>query len=216
MNEADASPGAAGMDGSGQEPSPRRTGSVTRRAALKGGVAAGTAFYVVPVIETLLGTDRVYAASAPPPPSPGCFTARTPIIMGDGTTHALAEVAVGDYVMAYDETRQEVRSLAVTKTFAHEAQAYLHLWLADGSRLEVTAIHPIARRSGSERSWIQAGLLVVGDQLEYLTDELDALGMMVVARIEPGGREEPVYNLEVDEAHTYFANGVLVHNFKVG
>lgn len=30
--------------------------------------------------------------------------------------------------------------------------------------------------------------------------------------VEPSGTAAPVFNLEVDGVHTYFANGILAHN----
>ena len=141
----------------------------------------------------------------------GCFTGRTPVVMADRTIRALAEIAVGDRVLAYDEVARELRACAVIQTFAHEPEPYLHIWLADGSRIEVTANHPLSR----DLQWVSADRVRAGDRLDALATGLDGIVQLAVERVEPSGRVAPVFNLEVDGAHTYFANGVLAHNKSV-
>jgi len=131
--------------------------------------------------------------------------------MADRTIRALAEIAVGDQVLAYDEVARELRACAVIQTFAHEPEPYLHIWLADGSRIEVTPNHPLSRGM----QWIPAGTVQPGDLLDALATGLDGIVQLAVERVEPSGRVAPVFNLEVDGAHTYFANGVLAHNKSV-
>ena len=138
----------------------------------------------------------------------GCFTGRTPVLMADRTIRALAEIAVGDQVLAYDEADRDLRACAVIQTFAHEPEPYLHIWLVDGSRIEVTPNHPLSR----DLRWVPAGSVRAGDRLDALATGLDGMVGLAVERVEPSGREAPVFNLEVDGAHTYFANGVLAHN----
>ena len=141
----------------------------------------------------------------------GCFTGHTPVVMADRTIRALAEIAVGDRVLAYDEVARELRACAVIQTFAHEPEPYLHIWLADGSRIEVTANHPLSR----DLQWVSADRVRAGDRLDALATGLDGIVQLAVERVEPSGRVAPVFNLEVDGAHTYFANGVLAHNKSV-
>ena len=131
--------------------------------------------------------------------------------MADRTIRALAEIAVGDRVLAYDEVARELRACAVIQTFAHEPEPYLHIWLADGSRIEVTANHPLSR----DLQWVSADRVRAGDRLDALATGLDGMAQVVVDRVESSERLAPVFNLEVDIAHTYFPHGVLAHNVKV-
>ena len=139
-----------------------------------------------------------------------CFTGHTPVVMADRTIRALAEIAVGDQVLAYDEVARELRACAVIQTFAHEPEPYLHIWLADGSRIEVTPNHPLSRGM----QWIPAGTVQPGDLLDALATGLDGMAQVAVDRVELSEQLAPVFNLEVDIAHTYFPHGVLAHNVK--
>jgi len=139
-----------------------------------------------------------------------CFTGHTPVVMADRTIRALAEIAVGDQVLAYDEVARELRACAVIQTFAHEPEPYLHIWLADGSRIEVTPNHPLSRGM----QWIHAGTVQPGDLLDALATGLDGMAQVAVDRVELSEQLAPVFNLEVDIAHTYFPHGVLAHNVK--
>ena len=49
---------------------------------------------------------------------------------------------------------------------------------------------------------------------EPLSDPSGYELLSVVGRVEtrPGAAAEPVFNLEIDGQHEYFANGILVHN----
>ena len=89
----------------------------------------------------------------------------------------------------------------------------VHLTLSDGEEIETTMFHPFFVQdeacNGSGR-WSAASNLVSGDVL--LMEDGKSVYVLEV-RIEKLDEEINVYNLEVDEWHTYFvAGGVLVHN----
>lgn len=87
----------------------------------------------------------------------------------------------------------------VTHIFEHEVTEWLNI---DG--VQVTHEHPFYVVS---RGWVRAGDLKPGDTL--FTDNGE---YKPVEKIEQMTGKTQVYNLEVDDAHTYFAGGVLVHN----
>ena len=47
---------------------------------------------------------------------------------------------------------------------------------------------------------------------DVMLDKVDGFGLVPVVAVEDTGRKEWVYDLTVEEAHTFFANGVLVSN----
>ncbi len=134
----------------------------------------------------------------------GCFLAGTRILMADGTTKAIEDIRTGDKIL----TRlSDVSSIliedTVVRTFAHNVNGYL---VINGS-LSVTDIHQILVNG----VWKTAGEIKNGDVL------IDQKGNRVyVNSIEKKAGRVPVYNFETELRHTYFANGIYVHNDKGG
>lgn len=87
----------------------------------------------------------------------------------------------------------------VTHIFEHEVTEWLNI---DG--IQVTHEHPFYVVG---RGWVRAGDLKPGDTL--FTDNGE---YKPVEKVEQMTGKTKVYNLEVNDAHTYFAGGVLVHN----
>lgn len=85
---------------------------------------------------------------------------------------------------------------------------------SDGEEIETTMFHPFyvvdEEDENASGRWVAASNLVSGDVL--LMEDGQRVYVDEV-RIEKLAEEINVYNLEVDELHTYFvAGGVLVHN----
>ena len=49
-----------------------------------------------------------------------CFPAGTPVLMADGTTRPIEDVAVGDHVACTDPDTGQPTTSTVTRTFTHE------------------------------------------------------------------------------------------------
>jgi hypothetical protein len=128
-----------------------------------------------------------------------CFVGGTRITMSDLSVKPIESVRVGDVVYSYNEQTGDYVPAAVAQTFEHTATEYLDI---DG--LLVTAEHPIYVIG---KGWTKAGDIQASDVLF-----LDYGGEKPVSRIIHLQRTVQVYNLEVEGTHTYFANGVLVHN----
>ena len=63
------------------------------------------------------------------------------------------------------------------------------------------------------KGWVAAGDLVVGDAIQALSGDA---GVVTGLRLEKLESPIPVYNLDVEDFHSYFvAGGVLVHNMYV-
>lgn len=127
----------------------------------------------------------------------GCFAAGALVDTREGKA-PIEAIEIGDQVLSLDEDG-ELTWAAVTNTYRALNSQY---YLINGT-LRVTALHPFSVAG----EWINAEDLVVGTQLVGS----DGANILVssVERVDFGVR---VYNLEVDGTHTFFVNGVLVHN----
>ena len=134
----------------------------------------------------------------------GCFIAGTMILMADGTTKPIEEVVSGDAILTRASALDgRLVSGKVLKTFEHTVNEHL---LINGT-LGVTKEHIIFLNG----QWQLAGKAQLGDTL------VDQDGNpIVINSIETVRKPMKVYNFEVEEYHTYFANGLYVHNQKGG
>ncbi|MFC1594203.1 PQQ-binding-like beta-propeller repeat protein [Candidatus Omnitrophota bacterium] len=137
-----------------------------------------------------------------------CFLEGTSISMANGTIKPIEEIKVGDMVLSVDEENKTVTN-KVTGLFVHpETKGYLLVETAAGRQLRVTKDHRVY--SGGE--YKQIGMLTIDSPLTLLQD-----GKLVETRITSMRKvntTQTVYNFEVENSHTYFAEGYLVHNRK--
>jgi Pretoxin HINT domain len=93
-----------------------------------------------------------------------------------------------------------------------DALVDVHVTSPEGQRetIRSTPEHPYWSR---ERGWVQAGLLREGERLVTATG-----GELEVTEVVALDAQAPVFNLEVDRTHTYFAGalGAWVHNVCFG
>lgn len=131
------------------------------------------------------------------PPGTACFVAGTSISIANGFKF-IEDICVGDNVISYDEDLEIKEISTVTKTFKHISDRYLVI----NDYLKVTPNHPIFL----DGIWVNAGDLVIGDILsgEYLSVEIESIVSV--------DEETETFNLEVEPNHTYYADGILVHN----
>jgi prepilin-type N-terminal cleavage/methylation domain-containing protein len=130
----------------------------------------------------------------------GCFSPETPILMADGTTKRISEIRIGDSVLGEDAEGRRVANTVVW-TFMHNGS--YEMLRVNGSLL-VTPVHLMS----TYRGWVAAGDLRVGDLL------VGPNGPVPVLSIESSSSLPTVYNLTTLPTHTYFADGILVHNEK--
>lgn len=134
----------------------------------------------------------------------GCFLPGTLILMADGSQKPIEEIRVGDVILTKeDDFSSRLVKDTVVRTFEHTVGEYL---VINGS-LKVTPIH----RMFANGVWKTAGEVHIGDWF------LDARGRQVfVTSIEKTYNRVKVYNFETERFHTYFADGIYVHNDKGG
>ena len=138
-----------------------------------------------------------------------CFAAGTPLLVPDGSKF-IEDIRVGDLVLSRDEDDPE--GPFVAKRVANLFQNYsplldLHL---GGSVIRTTPEHPFWVIG---RGWVAAQQIEVGESL------LGAVGeRTVVESIEGPSEPGAVYNLAIEEYHTYLVGAALwgfsvwVHN----
>ena len=111
--------------------------------------------------------------------------------------------------MAYNPETGETELKEVLNVWVKETDEILHVSTSDGETIDTTTNHPFYVE---DKGWVAAGDLEIGDTL--VTADGDTVE---IADIEIEKLAEPilVYNLEVEDFHTYFVGeyGVLVHNY---
>jgi len=149
-----------------------------------------------------------------------CLTADTWIEMGDGSRKPITAVRDGDVVLTKDGPHKACR---VRPSGMRQVG---RLTLDNGLSVRCTGDHPIF----TERGWINAEELKPGDAVAVL-DATTAAFQRVAARRRGESTElsetplawampvsfeleaiEPTYDFEVPGAHSFIANGIVVHN----
>ena len=125
--------------------------------------------------------------------------------MADGSVRAIDEIEVGDEVTTWDETTGNMTTSVVTKVYVHASPGQLSVI---NDRLRATPNHPMY----VDGTWRRADTIGSDSALMQLSDGRGALLPTTASVLRTEAHEGLVYNLEVDGTHTYFAEGILVHN----
>ncbi len=194
------------------------------RAALSGGehlAASATRTALVQTLEHAAGagaregletgartTARESAETAAQSCFVNSFTADTPVAMADGSTKRIADVELGDLVVATDPETGETAARPVTKLIRHSGgHEMADVELSDGAIIRATAEHPFWDATTS--TFAYARDLAVGDEVMALDGTL-----LDVTAVVLHDQDLTAYNLQIDGIHTYYAGDtpVLVHN----
>jgi len=150
-----------------------------------------------------------------PSSGPGCnsFTGDTPVQLADGHTIPIADLRVGDRILAADPYTGRTRAQTVTALHINQDTQFVDLGIrdhqGDTAVLHTTAEHPFW--NPATRAWTVAADLQPGDSLRT-ADGRTATAVDV--RAFSGART--MYNLTVTTDHTYYVLAgnipVLVHN----
>jgi hypothetical protein len=152
---------------------------------------------------------------------PQCFTGPT-IVWTERGLVPIADIQVGDLVLAHNDETGELSFREVLKTYVRQGAPIVLVTLmavdpAVGNTLttiETTEEHPFlveATANGDMPGWTRVDELSPGDTIK----QFDGLSPgSVVMSVQFTSRREQVHNLEVEGLHTYLvgADGVVVHN----
>lgn len=131
----------------------------------------------------------------------GCFLAHTRVATNRGWV-PIAKIQVGTKVLSHDGKFHKVLTV-----YRRKYVGQLHQVCADNSILSVTAGHHIL--DAKTGLWVPANKLVVGQELVKLGDSRKIVG---VESNSSQVYQGTVYDLEVEDTHTYNAEGIIVHN----
>lgn len=138
-----------------------------------------------------------------------CFPGETSICISKEQTKTIQTIQVGDFVescnMSFGGATCECRQ--VDHIFKSTTDHLVKLSFA-GRMLRSTDNHPFYVTN--KKAWVEAQYLEEGDLLQTISGEVVSL-----ERIDGEDGKFEVYNLDVQENHNYYANGVLVHNCDV-
>lgn len=135
------------------------------------------------------------------------FVAATPILLADGTTNPIAEVDVGDLVLATDPDTGETSAKPVTALINGTGDKDLVELTIDGATVVATDAHPFY--SVTDADFVDAADLQPGDLLRTPDGTT-----VTVTHVRAWTEHETVYNFTVNDHHTYYAGPTptLVHN----
>ena len=135
-----------------------------------------------------------------------CFVRGTPVATAAGLV-PIGWLHPGDLVLSRDSTSDAQSLKRVVRTVEHPVTDLMHIRVANDT-VTATPNHPF-RVAG--RGWVEAGDLATGDTL-CLADGGRTSVVSVIR--EKLSSPVDVYNLEVEDFHTYFVAtaGVWVHN----
>ncbi|SHI10788.1 intein C-terminal splicing region/RHS repeat-associated core domain-containing protein [Streptomyces sp. 3214.6] len=141
------------------------------------------------------------------------FDPRTEVLMADGTTKPIAEVRIGDKVIATDPKTGKSSPREVTAELLHRDNDLIDLQVR-GPEGKAVTIHTTSHHpfwDDTTHSWVEAGRLTPGHTLKSADDSQVTLSG-VLSR--PGVAD--MYNLTVADIHTYYvvagSTPILVHN----
>ncbi len=134
-----------------------------------------------------------------------CFDGDTPVATETGFSR-IDEIRAGDRVWSYNVETGERALKVVKEVFVRENDELLHIETSRGA-VDATTSHPFYVVG---KGWVAAGDLAVGDSIQTISGDA---GVVTGLELEKLDKPISVYNLEVEDFHSYFvADGVLVHN----
>jgi len=131
-----------------------------------------------------------------------CFGAGTPVRTIDGL-HPIESVRIGDQVLSQNPKTGALKYQPVVTVYHNPPNATLRIEL-DKDSIVLTGIHRLWKAG---QGWVMARELKAGDALR-------ALGGTVVIKSIGEERKQPVFNLQVADAESFFVGptGVLAHD----
>ncbi|MFJ9186455.1 HNH/endonuclease VII fold putative polymorphic toxin [Streptomyces anulatus] len=145
---------------------------------------------------------------------PHSFPTGTHVLLANGTTQAIEDIRIGDFVTASDPQTGRTAARPVTNTFTTEGDKnFTRITVTTGQRpaatITATDNHPFWLPQ--DQQWKDAGALRTGDELRTPNGS----GATVTEVRDQQGRQR-THDLTVDDLHTYYvlagATPILVHN----
>ena len=176
-------------------------------------------FYnVISKFEVMVATPTLSNGRTPRHQLSSCFPKGERVLTAKGFKN-IEDIEVNDFVVTHKN-----RLKRVYEVLKREYSGKLYKFNISGfekDTLKCTEEHPIlAVKSGNDKSsadWIEAKDIEVGDLVRviYNLDDKEDL-FLKVEKIETETFRDKVYNLEVEDDHSYVVNNIAVHNCYIG
>ncbi len=138
-----------------------------------------------------------------------CFPAGTKITLADGTQKNIEDLTTNDKLLTWNELtgdKSEGTIGSIQKKIEH---LLIQIKGEDGTQIKSTALHRFYLKG---KGWTPAQDIIVGDVLVNQTGS----EILVSEKESILGEVEVYHILNVRDNHTYYAENLLVHNFKYG
>jgi hypothetical protein len=152
----------------------------------------------------------------------GCLTADTKVFLNPRGAVNITEVKPNDWIYALDLNTMEIVKRPVKGIVCTGVKPVFKLITENYREIKATANHPFLALHRSEKHWhlvwkpleqLQVGdLIAIIDELP--PKEGKPAEFVRIKALEPLG-EEAVYDIEVEGAHNFIANGLIVHNSRL-
>jgi|LGVF01.2.fsa_nt_gb hypothetical protein len=130
----------------------------------------------------------------------GCFPAGTEVMISSDETIFIEDLKPGDIVLSWSAQTGTIHTSKVKRLY----KGYCKSYYAINDRLSVTGTHLLYANG----FWKRAADLNIKDILKTPDGEI------IVEDLKIQHRSIIVYNLEIEENKTFFAEGILVHNLE--
>ncbi|MEJ8303113.1 polymorphic toxin-type HINT domain-containing protein [Saccharibacillus sacchari] len=160
------------------------------------------------IIDSTIGAASIVSASkgnsSTKIRSCNCFTAETKVLTESGEKN-IEDIEAGDMLLSKDERTGDVQYKAVTYTFNHDTEDIYNIHI-NSQTIRATFNRPFYV---TNKGWIFVKDLKIGDLLvrsDGSTLKIDCIDL--------DHKRVKVYNMTVDEYHTYFVSdlGIWAHN----
>lgn len=131
----------------------------------------------------------------------GCFLPGTQIELADHRQISIESVKVGDELLSFDLEKKVFTKGAVTECFTNITSEFLVI----NGLIKVTPSHLFF----ADGQWVKTGDLRIGSQLFGIDQS-----RIYIDTLELRQESSPIFNLHLSDNHTFFAEGILVHNLQ--
>jgi len=138
-----------------------------------------------------------------------CFPAGTKITLADGTQKNIEDLTLSDKLLTYNELTGEKTEGAIGNIVKKKEHLLIRHKTDDGNEVKSTALHKFYVK---DKGWIAAQDITLDDVLL----NRDGNETIVIEKETIIGEVEVYHILDVKDNHTYYAENLLVHNFKYG
>ena len=143
-------------------------------------------------------------------PSRGCFIPDSMVLMGDGTQKPIQDVKAGDFVVTHLGNIRKVKNV-----FCYDVNEELTVIESENNKNIICTNN---HKFWIENNWLEASNIKIGDKLSFpkISDlELKAYHSKCKAKNQLSYQGK-VYDLNVEEDHSYVINNCAVHNSGLG